>query len=132
MGIKLVKKVKQREARELLRTGSFKYIVGWSQYDAYGEYHVDVTRKLCLYVHFNERAGTDNSTLYEFDDLNDLANWIWESQKGTIPFNRIREAIKNVFGVDVQMAPENRIVLLLFGEATEEVEESLRSSGDAF
>ena len=118
MVVRLVKKLKQHEARELLRTGGFKYLIGWAEFDAYGEYHVDVTRKLCLYVHFNERAGTDNSTLYEFEDLNDLANWIWEKEKGTIPFAKIRRAFKYAFGVDVVMSDRNKLIRILFGEAT--------------
>ena len=115
---KLVKKLDYKKARELLESEeySFKYLVGWTGFSAFGKYYVDVERKLCLYIHYNDRTGTSNSALYEFDDINELANWIWEEGKGTIPFKEIRSAFKHILGVDVQMSPENRIVLLLFGE----------------
>ena len=113
----LVKKLDYKKARELLlENKNFRYLIGWTEFGAFGKYYVDLEKKLCLYLHYNDRTGTSNSALYEFDNINELANWIWESQKGTIPFKRIREAIKNVFGVDVQISPENQMIRILFGE----------------
>ena len=121
MTIKLIRELTVDEARRLKNSKdyNFKYIAGWSGFDAFGDYYIDLEKKLCLYIHFNERAGTDLSALYEFDDLAELANWIWEEEKGTIPFKEIREGIKRVSGVDVAMSSTNRIIRLLFGEAGE-------------
>ena len=118
--VRLVRRLGYRKARELLESKdfNFKYIVGWAEFDAFGEYYVDVEKKLCLYLHYNDRTGTSNSALYEFDDIDELANWIWRSQAGTIPFAKIRRAFKYVLNVDVQMSPENQVIRLLFGEAT--------------
>jgi len=121
MGVKLIKDLTVDEARKLKNSKeyNFKYIAGWSGFDAFGDYYIDLEKKLCLYIHFNERAGTDLSALYEFDDLAELANWIWEEQKGTISFKEIREGIKRVSGVDVAMSPANRMIRLIFGEASD-------------
>jgi len=121
MGVRRIDTLSYREAKELLKDEkyNFKYVVGWSGFDAFGEYYVDIEKKLCLYMHFNERAGTDNSALYEFDDLAELANWIWEEEKGTVPFREIAEGIKRVSGVDVAMSASNKVIKMLFGEASD-------------
>jgi hypothetical protein len=116
--MRLIEVLGYRKARELLERGyNFRYLVGWAEFDAFGEYYVDVERKLCLYLHFNERTGTSNSVLVTFDDYSELANWIWWRQSGTIPFQKIRRAFKHVLNVDVQMSPANQMIRLIFGEA---------------
>ena len=116
--VRVIKRLGYRKARELLESKeyNFKYLVGWTGFDAFGKYYVDVERKLCMYIHYNDRTGTSNSSLYAFDDFSELANWIWEEEKGIIPFAEIRSAFKHVIGVDVQMSPENRMIRILFGE----------------
>ena len=119
MAVKLVKELTIDEAKKLKNNKeyNFRYICGWSGFDAFGSYYIDAERKLCLFIHFNERAGTDLSALHQYDDLAELANWIWEEEKGTVPFKEIREGIKRVSGVDVLMNSKNRIMQLMFGEA---------------
>jgi len=119
MPVKLVKELTLDEAKKLKNSKeyNFRYLVGWARFDAFADYYVDIDKKLLLRMHFNERAGTDNSALYQFDDLTEVANWIWEAESGTLPFREIAERIKEVFGVDVTMSPKNKVIRMLFGEA---------------
>jgi hypothetical protein len=119
MTVRRVKKLTIDEAKKLRdsKEYNFRYLIGWTAFDAFADYYVDAERKLCLRIHFNKRAGTDNSALYQFDDFAELANWIWSEEGGTIPFREIADRIREVFGVDVAMSPRNKLVSMLFGEA---------------
>jgi hypothetical protein len=115
--VQVIKYITRKEGREMVRNGNFKHLVGWTGFDAYGDYYVDIDNKLCVFIHYNDRANTDCSALYQFSDLNELANFIWEEEKGTLPFRRIAKAVKEVFGVDVKMSASARLEALIFGEA---------------
>jgi hypothetical protein len=95
------------------------YLIGWNQFEAWGAYYISPDRKRAIYVGANPR--TDPVTrwvdIIEFSDPAELANRIWRDQKGVIPFRRIAERIKDVFGVDVEMSDENKFIRVLFGEA---------------
>jgi hypothetical protein len=97
------------------------YLVGWSQFEAWGAYYVSPDRMRCIYVAKNPRVDPVVRIVekVEFRDPADLANKIWLDQKGVIPFKRIAEEVKRVFGVDVEMTPENKFIRMLFGEASE-------------
>jgi len=92
-------------------------LVEWSDFEAFGKYFVSPDKKRCIYIGRNPRADTRWIDEVEFSDPNELANKIWRDQKGVIPFKRIAEEVKRVFGVDVEMSPENRFIRMLFGEA---------------
>ena len=97
------------------------YLVGWSQFEAWGAYYVSPDLKRCIYIGRNLR--TDPITRWidkvTFNDPAELANRIWRNQGGTVPFKKIRERIKDVFGVDVEMDQKNKLIRALFGEASE-------------
>jgi diketogulonate reductase-like aldo/keto reductase len=97
------------------------YLVGWSQFEAFGSYYVSKDLKRCIYIGRNLRVDPVVRWIDEikFSDLTELANRIWRDQKGVIPFKKIKEHIKEVFGVDVKMTPENKLIRALFGEASE-------------
>jgi len=97
------------------------YLIGWSQFEAWGSYYISPDKKRCIYIGRNLR--TDPVTRWideiEFRDPNELANRIWRDQKGVIPFRKIAERVKEVFGVEVEMSEENKFIRMLFGEAGE-------------
>jgi hypothetical protein len=107
--------------KEILHCLAENYIllVEWSQFGAFGKYFVSRDRKRCVYVGMNPRTDLRWVEEIEFKDPEDLANRIWRDQKGVVPFRRIAEEVKRVFGVDVKMSPENRFIRMLFGEAGE-------------
>jgi hypothetical protein len=94
-------------------------LVEWSQFDAFGKYFISPDRKRCIYVARNIRVDPPYRTVQEvpFSDPADLANKIWREQKGVVPFKRIAERVKEVFGVDVEMSAENKLIRAWFGEA---------------
>jgi hypothetical protein len=96
------------------------YLVSWSSFEAWGKYYVSPKKDRCIYIGANPR--TDPTTRWvdevKFTDPVDLANRVWRDQKGVIPFERIRERVKAVFGVDVEMNSENKFIRALFGEAS--------------
>jgi hypothetical protein len=99
---------------------NWHYLVGWSQFEAFGKYYVSPDLQRCIEIGRNLR--TDPVTRWirevEFKDPMELANEIWLREKGVIPFSKIKERIKEVFGVDVKMSPENKLIRVLFGEAS--------------
>ena len=105
---------------KVLRT-NWVYLVGWSGFDAWGRYYVSHDRRKCVYIAENERLEPPVRTVkvIEFSDPSELANYIWIEHKGTIPFKKIAERIKDVFGVDVKMTERNLYIWIMFGEANE-------------
>jgi hypothetical protein len=95
------------------------YLVSWSSFEAWGKYYVSPDRKRCIYVAMNPRVEPTLRVVDEikFNDPGELANKIWLDQKGVISFERIRERVKAVFGVDVEMDGKNKFIRALFGEA---------------
>jgi len=96
-------------------------LVEWSQFEAWGKYYVSPDRRRCIYVAKNPRVDPIVRIVeeIEFNDPAELANRIWRDQKGVIPFRRIAEEIKRVFGVDVKISAENAFIRMLFGEAAD-------------
>ena len=94
------------------------YLVEWSQFEAWGKYYISPDRRRCVYIARNPRVDPVVRIVEEikFRDAEELANKIWQDQKGVIPFKRIKERIREVFGVDVEMSDESKF-LRLFGEA---------------
>jgi hypothetical protein len=94
-------------------------LVEWSQFEAWGEYYISPDGKQCVYVAKNPRVDPVVRIVekIEFRDIEELANKIWRDQKGVIPFRKIRERIREIFGVDVKMSDENKFIRMLFGEA---------------
>jgi hypothetical protein len=94
-------------------------LVEWSQFEAFGKYFVSPDRKRCINIGRNLRTDPVTRWIDEvtFKDPEELANKIWSREKGVIPFKKIRERIKEVFGVDVEMSAENRLIRTWFGEA---------------
>jgi hypothetical protein len=94
-------------------------LVEWSQFEAWGKYYISPDGKSCVYIAKNPRVDPTIRVVekIEFKDIEELANRIWRDQKGVIPFKKIRERIREIFGVDVKMSDENKFVLMLFGEA---------------
>jgi hypothetical protein len=103
-------------------SSNWVYLIEWSQFEAFGKYFISPDRKRCIYIGRNLR--TDPVTRWvdeiKFNDPAELANKIWLAQKGTVPFKRIQERIREVFGVDVEMSPENKLIRAWFGEASEQ------------
>jgi len=96
-------------------------LIGWSGFDAWGRYYVSHDRRKCIYIAENERLEPPVRTVkvIEFSDPSELANYIWIEHKGTIPFKRIAERVKDVFGVDVKMTERNLLIKIMFGEGSE-------------
>jgi hypothetical protein len=96
------------------------YLVGWSGFGAWGNYYVSPDRRRCVYIARNPRVEPVLRVVeeVEFTDPLDLANRIWRDQKGIIPFKRIKERFREVFGVDVEMSRENELIVELFGESS--------------
>jgi hypothetical protein len=107
-----------REIVEYL-ADNWTYLIGWSQFEAWGKYFVSPDKRRCVYIALNPRLDPPVRVVEEvkFSNPTDLANKIWLDQKGVIPFKKIAEAIKAVFGVDVEMSEENKWIRVLFGEA---------------
>jgi hypothetical protein len=95
------------------------YLVEWSSFDAWGAYYVSPDRKRCIYIAKNPRPDPPVRIVEEvkFSNPDELANKIWLNQKGCISFKRVAEAVKRVFGVDVEISEENKWIRVLFGEA---------------
>jgi len=96
-------------------------LIGWSGFDAWGRYYVSPDLKRCIYIAENERLEPPVRTVkvIKFKDPNELANYIWLEHKGIIPFKKIAERIKDVFGVGVKMTGKNLWIKIMFGEANE-------------
>jgi len=109
-----------REIRQYL-SENWVRLIGWGQFEAWGIYYVSPDKKRCVYVAINPRPDPPVRIVeeVEFKDPADLANKIWLDQKGCIPFRRIAEEIKRVFGVDVEMDSRNKYIRALFGEASD-------------
>ena len=116
-GIYGVIKISRSDAKKIIKEQGYTYLVGWSSpWDAWGEYWVKGDR--CVFIHYNGRAGTDCSEIFKFSDPISLASYIYAAERGIIPFNKIAEAVKEVFGVDVSMSTTNKAIKQLFGEAS--------------
>ena len=117
-GVYNLEKISRKEGEKIIKKQGYVYLVGWSSpFDAWGEYWVKGNE--CVFIHCNSRANTDCSLMFKFSDPVSLANYIYSAEKGTLPFSKIAEAVKEVFGVDVSMSTTNKAIKLLFGEASE-------------
>jgi hypothetical protein len=108
-----------KKVHEYLRS-KWVCLVEWSRFEAFGAYYVSPDLQRCIYIHRNLRTDPVTRSVEEvkFKDPVELANRIWLDQKGCIPFEKIKKRIRDVFGVDAKMSPENKLIRVLFGEAS--------------
>jgi hypothetical protein len=107
-----------KEIREYLAS-SWIRLLCWGEFEAWGCYYVSPNKDRCIYIGANPRTETRWVREIRFSDPCELANKIWANHKGCVRFERIRDVIKEVFGVEVTMSPGNRLLKMWFGEASE-------------
>jgi hypothetical protein len=93
----------------------------WGEFEAWGCYYISPSRDRCVYIGANLRMEPPVRWVNEvkFSDPAQLANTIWLNHKGCVPFKQIADRIREVFGAEVTISPENKILLRMFGEASE-------------
>jgi hypothetical protein len=97
------------------------HLLCWGEFDAWGCYFLSPSKDRCIYIGANPRIEPPARWINEvkFNSPEQLANKIWANHKGCVPFKRVADRIREVFGVEVVMSRENRLLKMWFGEASE-------------
>jgi len=101
------------EVNELLKGEGYKYIAGWSEFEAYAKFYCrQADGELeCVKIWRNGRTGGRGGAVFR-GTVEEVYCWIPWDTKGTIAPVRVKEALKTTLGVEVD---------------TKKVEESYRS-----
>jgi hypothetical protein len=97
------------EARELITKGGYRYLVGWSMFEAFTNYYcrqAEGGELECVKIWWNGRTYQGGGAIFR-GTAEEVYCWIPWDMKGVIAGVRVKTVLRSAFGVEVDRGKVN-------------------------